>query len=408
MPTQLVDTPEYNHPDQIPAPLTAVQSPRSNTVSVKGGSITRPLIHTLNIQEQDIAGFPKNVSDYIVDKNWWLPPEVHANYPNLKSLVQHVALPADASQDKLVWKGSADGELTAKIAYDFKRHHYPILSWAKTVWCIDIPPSKSLVAWTLMHDKLPTDENLKIRGCNLPSICSLCYACEESSFHLFFEYLWKLCDRGWNTQCKLVIKSTIVNIINMIWLARNNMRFNNIKTSRHSAIAFISSNVVLSGNKTKLLASGSIRDFSILKYFNINIHPPKAPQIKEVIWCLPSHGWIKCNTDGAATLVTSSCGGIFRNYLADLVCCFAQNTSQGSAFHAELCGAMSAIEIAHRFHWNQLWIETDSSLVVKAFKNDALIPWKLRNRWSNCNCPLRNMNVIVSHVFREEILVLII
>ncbi|CAJ2673343.1 unnamed protein product [Trifolium pratense] len=277
-----------------------------------------------------------------------------------------------------------------------------------------------------MHDKLPTDENLKIRGCSLPSICSLCSACEESSFHLFFECsfafylwcwlasilnltlqfqsiedLWKLCDRGWNAQCKLVIKATIVNIINMIWLARNNMRFNNIKTSRHSAIALISSNAALSGNKTKLLASGSIRDFSILKYFNINIHPPKAPQIKEVIWCPPSHGWIKCNTDGAATLVTSSCGGIFRNYLADLVCCFAQNTSQGSAFYAELCGAMSAIEIAHRFHWHQLWIETDSSLMVKAFKNDALIPWKLRNRWSNCNCLLRNMNVIVSHVFRE-------
>ncbi|MCI45539.1 hypothetical protein A2U01_0066778, partial [Trifolium medium] len=40
MPTQMVDTPEYNHLDPIPAPLTAVQSPRSNTVSVKGGSIT--------------------------------------------------------------------------------------------------------------------------------------------------------------------------------------------------------------------------------------------------------------------------------------------------------------------------------------------------------------------------------
>jgi ribonuclease HI len=150
-----------------------------------------------------------------------------------------------------------------------------------------------------------------------------------------------------------------------------------------------------------LLASRSIRDFSIIKYFNINIHPPKAPQTKEVIWYPPSSGWIKCNTDGAASSVTSSCGGIFRNFLADMVCCFAQNTGQGFAFHAELCGAMSAIEIAHSFHWRQLWIETDSSLVVKAFKNDAIIPWKLRNRWSNCNSLLINMKVIVSHVFRE-------
>jgi ribonuclease HI len=340
--------------------------------------------------------------------------------------MQHVTLPVDVTKDKLVWKDSADGEFSAKIAYEFKRHHLPNLDWAKSIWCIDIPPSKSLITWRLMHDKLATDENLKLRGCSLPSICSLCSNYEESTFHLFFECsfssslwcwlasilnqtlnfqsiedLWKLCDRGWNAQRKLVIKATIVNIINMIWLARNNMRFNNKKTTWHSAIALICSNVALSGNKTKLLASRSIRDFSIIKYFNINIHPPKAPQIKEVIWCPPSSGWIKCNTDGAASSVTSSCGGIFRNFLADMVCCFAQNTGQGSAFHAELCGAMSAIEIAHSFHWRQLWIETDSSLVVKAFKNDAIIPWKLRNRWSNCNSLLINMKVIVSHVFRE-------
>ncbi|PNX84890.1 cytochrome p450, partial [Trifolium pratense] len=70
-----------------------------------------------------------------------------------------------------------------------------------------------------------------------------------------------------------------------------------------------------------------------------------------------------------------------RNNLADWVCGFAHNTGQGFSFNAVLCGAMAAIEIAHRFHWHHLWIETDSSLVVKAFKNDALISWKLRNRY---------------------------
>jgi hypothetical protein len=222
------------------------------------------LIHTLNIQVQDFAAFPKKVSDYIVDKNWCLPPDVDARFPILKSLMQHVTLPVDVTKDKLVWKGSADGELSAKIAYEFKRHHLPNLDWAKSIWCIDIPPSKSLITWRLMHDKLATDENLKLRGCSLPSICSLCSNYEESTFHLFFECsfssslwcwlasilnqtlnfqsiedLWKLCDRGWNAQRKLVIKATIVNIIDMIWLARNNMRFNNKKTTWHSAIALI-------------------------------------------------------------------------------------------------------------------------------------------------------------------------
>jgi ribonuclease HI len=105
----------------------------------------------------------------------------------------------------------------------------------------------------------------------------------------------------------------------------------------------------------------------------------------------------QCNTDGAATSVTSSCGGIFRNHRDDMICCFAQNTStsSASAFHVELCGAMCAVEIAHSYNWKYLWMETDSTLVVKAFKADPLILWKLKNHWLNCNILLRNMNVIV-------------
>ncbi|PNX55286.1 hypothetical protein L195_g048913 [Trifolium pratense] len=62
----------------------------------------------------------------------------------------------------------------------------------------------------------------------------------------------------------------------------------------------------------------------------------------------------------------SSCVAIFRNNSANMICCFAQNTSLDFAFHAEFCGAMYAIEIEHRLNWHNLWIETDSILVVKA------------------------------------------
>jgi len=40
-------------------------------------------------------------------------------------------------------------------------------------------------------------------------------------------------------------------------------------------------------------------EFFILKSFNINIHPLKAPTIKDVIWHPPLINWIKANTDGA-------------------------------------------------------------------------------------------------------------
>ncbi|MCH83045.1 ribonuclease H protein, partial [Trifolium medium] len=69
--------------------------------------------------------------------------------------------------------------------------------------------------------------------------------------------------------------------------------------------------------------------------------------IKEVIWCPPLSNWIKGNTDGVSTNISSSCGGIFRNCQADFVGCFAKNLGTGTTFQAELAGVMRAIEIAH-------------------------------------------------------------
>jgi len=102
-----------------------------------------------------------------------------------------------------------------------------------------------------MQDKMPTDEKLRDIGCYLPSICNICLKHEETTFHLFFdrayvvrlwwwlsstinlilffndiEDIWRLCDRGWSPQCKIVIKAAIVNILSTIWFVRNQARFN--------------------------------------------------------------------------------------------------------------------------------------------------------------------------------------
>jgi len=50
---------------------------------------------------------------------------------------------------------------------------------------------------------------------------------------------------------------------------------------------------------------------------------------------------------------------------------------------------------------SNLWLESDSSLVVKAFNNLSLVPCQLRNRWKNCLLTLSSMNFLVSHVYRE-------
>jgi ribonuclease HI len=165
----------------------------------------------------------------------------------------------------------------------------------------------------------------------------------------------------------------------------------------------IISNTSLSGNSTSKVSNNSIRDFIILKKFNVTIHHPKAPQIKEVIWHPPIHSWLKCNIDGASkgNPGVSGCGGIFRNEEAEAVICFAEPLGLRTSYHAELCGLMRAVEIAKDMNWSNIWFESDSTLVVLATKKPDKVPWEIRNRWNNAMTMIRSMNYIVTHIYRE-------
>jgi len=200
-----------------------------------------------------------------------------------------------------------------------------------------------------MHDKIPTDEKLKERGCKFPSICTLCLYQEETTFHLFFvcpyamriwnwlantlnfnlhfnniEEIWHICDRRWNPQCKIVIKAAIINVLSTIWFSRNTAGFKDKTIHRKSAISLISSNVALFGNNSKASSNSSMSNFAIIKKFRVNIHPPRAPQIKEVIWHPPISHWIKGNTDGSSSALASASGIIFRNSEADCLLCISE------------------------------------------------------------------------------------
>jgi hypothetical protein len=260
-----------------------------------------------------------------------------------------------------------------------------------------------------MHNKVPTDENLMLRGCALPSICCFCKKHGESSFHIFFECdfaikiwswfansinlvlqfttmddMWKICDLNWSPQCKVVIKAALVHLLNGIWFARNQIIFNNKRLSWRTVIAMIIANTSLAGNNTKKVSTNSIRDFTILKIFKVSIHHPNAPTIHEILWQPPLQNWFKCNVDGACVQGSASCGGVFRNNEADFLFGFAEPLGNLSPFQAELCGAMKAIELASQFNWKNIWIETDSTLVVSVFTTRSnCVPWFLRNRWHN-------------------------
>jgi ribonuclease HI len=77
----------------------------------------------------------------------------------------------------------------------------------------------------------------------------------------------------------------------------------------------------------------------------------------------------------------SSCGGIFRDHEANFIDASVEPLGISTFYVAEICGAMRAIKISYQKNWKHLWLESDSALVVAAFKNyDKPVTWQLRNR----------------------------
>lgn len=101
--------------------------------------------------------------------------------------------------------------------------------------------------------------------------------------------------------------------------------FNNSKVSFDSAYQQIASVVYLSGSRSKGCLSHSIREFSFLKSFGIDIHLPRPQLIKEVSQNPPCSGTIKCNTDGSSkgSPGHAASGGIFRDHMGGFLGCFS-------------------------------------------------------------------------------------
>ena len=115
------------------------------------------------------------------------------------------------------------------------------------------------------------------------------------------------------------------------------------------------------------------------------------------------HFWIKINTYGVAVKnpEKAAAGGIFRNSEGFCLGGFSQFLGNGNALYAELFAAMNAIELASSMGFSNVWLESDSQLVILAFKFISIVPWGLRNRWENCLKLTHNMRLCATHIYRE-------
>jgi len=124
------------------------------------------------------------------------------------------------------------------------------LSWADKIWMGCIPTSHSFTFWRLMHRKVPTDDNLRSRGCIIVSACCFCLNTDETSNHLFLwcpfaTALWSWLGGKLNrvmdctsvlsilscipTRCSSQVAdiylAAVIHTVHTIWLSRNSICF---------------------------------------------------------------------------------------------------------------------------------------------------------------------------------------
>lgn len=81
--------------------------------------------------------------------------------------------------------------------------------------------------------------------------------------------------------------------------------------------------------------------------------------------------------------------------------CFSTHLGVTTTFCAELQATMEAIRIAKKRGWDHLWLECDSTLVVRACTSQDLDTWWHKSQWFNCCLATHSMSFNISHVFRE-------
>lgn len=123
-----------------------------------------PFANRLNLPENAASHLTSNVKDFIMDYNWCIPPSVQLIFPHLNQILMQATIPKVRIEDRLVWKDSSTDCLTLKEAYIHKSIPGNNIHWANKTWSPYIPPSKSLLAWRIMHDRMSTDEKLMEKG----------------------------------------------------------------------------------------------------------------------------------------------------------------------------------------------------------------------------------------------------
>ncbi|KAL8540368.1 hypothetical protein ACS0TY_001829 [Phlomoides rotata] len=275
-------------------------------------------------------------------------------------------------------------------------------------------------SWRVIHGKIPTWDYLQCRGFAGPSRCVLCGNHSEDmdhlwchcpwahilfdkvkaifSAHLSFEFgfhhwLLQAMARNFSTQVLSIWRLAVVTMVWLVWDQRNRCIFIGrrlvARTLLHSfglscAKPMVATLVVC---RTKSLISRSYRlSASLAGHRKLLLPYAFLGSPRRFGSSRSAYRWRG---------FSGQLWGVFRG-------CSAMQHGSGFAFEAKLATTFSAVEIAFDKQWLHLWLERVSVYVVNVFKrHTSLVPWRLLGQWHRVRRLMGDMQIVVSHIYRE-------
>lgn len=145
--------------------------------------VDSPFIQSLNVQTalNLNINLEMQVSKIFVNNSWNISLAWYDFIPFLEDRLEYIYFVENLKDDMLCWNHSANAILDSKETFRFISKHAPIVPWVVSLLNKDIPPSKSLLVWRQHHKKIPTVEQMRMRGFMCVSKCSICNCQEENT-----------------------------------------------------------------------------------------------------------------------------------------------------------------------------------------------------------------------------------
>lgn len=267
--------------------------------------------------------------------------------------------------------------------------------------------------WKILNNGLLTNDERKRRGLAESAICPLCNSGDETIDHLFRQcdqvkdiwglaespsdfsssshfpmtsWIKKACSNTKMTGKGITWQTMFPYMLWHIWLARNNIIFNNVHTPAGEVVRRVTD------------------DTNEALHLLLRHNGPLTATQQWVAWLPPPHGMVKLNTDGAmkSSSRLASAGGLFRNHQGNWVLGFISNIGHTSSFMAELWGVREGLRIAKIHGFDKIILEADSEAMIQALENDSAPTSHVNTLVKECKHIMKQFHTIkLCHIFRE-------